>query len=128
MTVVRKLVENYYELIDSGKLADAAALMTEDVKLTFANAEPVTGRDAATASIQYVLDQTTKIEHKVVHWIEPHPATNGITEVVFEIRIHYWLKSGKEVDIPGAVYATVDADNKFTEQRLYGDLTEVFAG
>ncbi|NKY37483.1 nuclear transport factor 2 family protein [Nocardia speluncae] len=125
---VRKLAEKYYELIDSGRLAEAAALMTDDVKLTFANAEPVTGRDAATASIQYVLDQTTKIEHKVVHWIEPHPATDGTTEVMFEIRIHYWLKSGKELDIPGAVYATVNADNMITEQRLYGDLTEVFAG
>ncbi|WP_280420977.1 nuclear transport factor 2 family protein [Nocardia carnea] len=125
---VRKLMEEYYELIDSGRLAEAAALMTDDAKLTFANAEPVIGRDAATASIQYVLDQTTKIEHKVVHWIEPHPATGDITEVMFEIRIHYWLKSGKEVDIPGAVYATVNADNKITEQRLYGDLTEVFAG
>ncbi|MBF6352520.1 MULTISPECIES: nuclear transport factor 2 family protein [Nocardia] len=125
---VRKLAEEYYGLIDAGRLDEATALMTDDVKLTFANAEPVTGRDAATASIQYVLDQTTKIEHKVVHWIEPHPATDGVTEVMFEIRIHYWLKSGKEVEIPGAVYASVNADNKFTEQRLYGDLTEVFTG
>ncbi|MGW0178330.1 nuclear transport factor 2 family protein [Nocardia sp. NPDC003345] len=127
MSAVRKMVEEYYGLIDSGRLADAAALMTDDVKLTFANAEPVTGRDTATASIQFVLDQCDKIEHKVVHWIEPHPPVDGITEVVFEIRIHYWLKNGKEVDIPGAVYATVNADTLFTEQRLYGDLTEVFA-
>ncbi|MEU4313295.1 nuclear transport factor 2 family protein [Nocardia sp. NPDC024068] len=127
MSSVRKIVEEYYGLIDSGRLGDAAALMTDDVKLTFANAEPVTGRDTATASIQFVLDQCDKIEHKVVHWIEPHPPVDGITEVVFEIRIHYWLKNGKEVDIPGAVYATVNADNLFTEQRLYGDLTEVFA-
>ncbi|WP_328389020.1 nuclear transport factor 2 family protein [Nocardia sp. NBC_00416] len=127
MTSVRKLVEDYYEHIDSGRLAEAAQLMTDDVLLTFANAEPVTGRDAATASIQYVLDQCTSIEHSVFHWIEPHPAVDGTTEVLFEIRIQYYLKSGKELNIPGAVYATVDSDNKFTEQRLYGDLTQVFA-
>lgn len=127
MSAVRQMVEDYYEHIDEGRLSEAAQLMTDDVKLTFANAEPVTGRDAAAASIQYVLDQCTAIEHTVVNWIEPHPATNGITEVMFEIRIHYNLKNGREVDIPGAVYAAIDSDLKFTEQRLYGDLTEVFA-
>lgn len=127
MTSVRKAVEEYYEHIDSGRLADAVQLMTDDVSLTFANAEPVTGREAAAASIQYVLDQCTKIRHTVFHWMEPQPAADGTTEVTFEIRIHYWLKNGKELDIPGAVYARFDADTQCTEQRLYGDLTEVFA-
>ncbi|MET8798507.1 nuclear transport factor 2 family protein [Nocardia sp. NPDC004568] len=127
MTSVRKAVEEYYEHIDSGRLADAVQLMTDDVKLTFANAEPVVGREAAAASIQYVLDQTTAIRHTIFHWMEPQIAADGTAEVTFEIRIHYWLKSGKELDIPGAVYASFDADTQCTEQRLYGDLSEVFA-
>ncbi|MGW5386085.1 nuclear transport factor 2 family protein [Nocardia sp. NPDC003963] len=127
MASVRQAVEDYYEHIDSGRLADAVQLMTDDVKLTFANAEPVSGREAASASIQFVLDQCTKIRHSVFHWMEPQPAGDGGSEVTFEIRIHYWLKSGKELDIPGAVYASFDSDNQCTEQRLYGDLTEVFA-
>jgi hypothetical protein len=59
--------------------------------------------------------------------MEPQTAADGTAEVTFEIRIHYWLKNGKEIDIPGAVYASFDADTRCTEQRLYGDLTQVFA-
>ena len=123
----RQLVERYYALIDGGKLGEAAGLMIDDVRLTFANAEPVQGTAAAEASIQYVLDQTSEIKHEVLHLWESDNG-DGTRAVVFEIRITYWLRSGKVLSIPGAVFSTVDADNRFTEQRLYGDLNEVFAG
>ena len=35
--------------------------------------------------------------------------------------------SGTVVNNPGCVVATVNEDGKFTEQRLYGDLNNVFA-
>ncbi len=122
----RSLVERYYELIDGNNLTEASELMIDDVKLTFANAEPVFGRAAATASIQYVLDFCSSIKHDVVTFFETGNE-DGTCTAFFEIRIKYYLKSGKFVDIPGAVVATVDADGKFSEQRLYGDLNEVFA-
>lgn len=123
----RQLVERYYALIDGGELSEAADLMTGDVRLTFANAEPVQGSAAAEASIQYVLDQTSEIKHELLHLWEWDNGDDTRT-VVFEIRITYWLKSGEVLSIPGAVVTTVNSDNKFTEQRLYGDLNEVFAG
>lgn len=125
-TSTRSLVEKYYGLIDTGRLGDATKLMTDDVKLTFANAAPVTGREAAEASIQMVLDRCNAIKHSVVTWFE-EAGENGTTNVLFEIRIAYDLKNGKDIDIPGCVFATVNADGQFTEQRLYGDLNEVFA-
>lgn len=124
---VRAVVEKYYGLIDSGHLHEASGLYTDDVKLTFANADPVYGPAAAEASIQYVLDFCTAIKHTVVTWFEEAHADGSATAFV-EIRIKYDLKSGKVVDNPGAVVATVNADGKFTEQRLYGDLTKVFQG
>jgi hypothetical protein len=126
-TSARALVENYYSLVDSGGLGDAVGLMTDDVKLTFANAEPVSGRAAALASLQAVLDRCDTIAHTVVTWFE-RPGENGSTDVLFEIRIAYGLRNGGHVDIPGCVFATIDAGGAFAEQRLYGDLTPVFAG
>ncbi|WP_199441463.1 nuclear transport factor 2 family protein [Umezawaea beigongshangensis] len=126
-TSARSLVERYYALVDSGDLGDAVALMRDDVTLTFANAEPVSGRAAAHASIQTVLDRCDAIRHTVVTWFE-QPGANGNTDALFEIRIAYDLKNGGHVDIPGCVFATIDATGAFVEQRLYGDLAPVFAG
>jgi ketosteroid isomerase-like protein len=124
---VRPLVERYYALIDDGHLAQAGTMYTDDVKLTFANAEPVHGRAAAEAAIQHVLDQTTGIKHDVVtFWDEEGP--DGTSVAFFEIRITYYLKSGEVINNPGCVVAIVNDDDKFTEQRLYGDLNNVFAG
>ncbi|MER7164965.1 nuclear transport factor 2 family protein [Micromonospora sp. NPDC000207] len=124
-TPARRLVEEYYALIDGGKLPEACELMTEDVKLTFANAEPVYGRAAAASSIQYVLDCCDSIKHDVVTFFETTDA-DGTRTAFIEIRIKYFLKNGKVLDNPGAVVATVDGEGRFTEQRLYGDLNEVF--
>ncbi|GGM17243.1 MULTISPECIES: nuclear transport factor 2 family protein [Micromonospora] len=124
-TPARRLVEEYYALIDGGNLPAACELMTEDVKLTFANAEPVHGRAAAEASIKYVLDHCDRITHRVVTFFETGDA-DGARTAFYEIRITYVLKNGKVLDNPGAVVATVDAQGRFTEQRLYGDLNEVF--
>jgi ketosteroid isomerase-like protein len=124
---VRPLVENYYALIDDGHLGEASTMYTEDVKLTFANAEPVHGRTAAQAAIQRVLDRTTRIKHDVVtFWEEDGP--DGTSIALFEIRITYHLKSGQVINNPGCVVAIVNKDDQFTEQRLYGDLNNVFAG
>lgn len=122
----RSLVERYYELIDNGQLNEACELMTDDVKLTFANAAPVFGRAAANSSIQFVLDFCHSIKHDVVTFFQSDNG-DGTSTAFVEIRIKYNLKNGKFVDIPGAVVATVNADGMFTEQRLYGDLADVFA-
>lgn len=125
-TAPRSVVENYYALIDSGRLGEAVAMMTDDVKLTFANSAPVSGREAAQASLRVVLDRCDEILHTVVTWFE-RPGADGGTDVMAEIRIRYGLKNGREVELPGCVFAAIDASGAFTEQRLYGDLTPVFA-
>lgn len=136
VTSVRELGEHYYRLVDTldpDRLAEACALMTEDVRLTFANAPSVTGREAAAQSIQVVLDRCTGIEHTVTSLIEAVRA-DGSIDFALELRIHYDLKNGGTVVIPGSVFGTVrqvDTEDgpalRFTEQRLYGDLTDVFA-
>ena len=126
VTPTRSLVEKYYELIDTGRLAEAALLMTDGVKFTFANADPIVGRSAAESSIQFVLDQCSKIKHSIVTFFE-FAREDGWTDIIFEIRIKFDLKNGRTLDLPGCAVATVNSDGSFTEQRLYADLNEVFA-
>lgn len=124
---LRGLVEDYYSLIDGGNLAEAFEMFTEDAKLTFANAQPVYGRAAAEAAIQHVLDRTTAIKHELVtYWDEDGSAETQVA--FFEIRIIYNLHSGQVINNPGCVVAIANKEGKFIEQRLYGDLSNVFSG
>ena len=124
---LRPLIEKYYALIDGGKLHEACQMFTEDAKLTFANAEPVYGREAAESSIQYVLDHTTGVKHAVLDvWDDDGP--DGTRSAAFELRIVYNLKSGNVVDNPGCAVAIANPQGQFVEQRLYGDLNNVFSG
>ncbi|WP_286901126.1 nuclear transport factor 2 family protein [Thermocrispum sp.] len=122
----RSLVEKYYELIDNGHVDDAMELTTEDIKFKFANAAPAVGRSATRAGIDRVLDQCNKIKHDVLTFFDI-PRGDGLRDVIFELRITYDLKNGKHVSIPGCAVTTVNSDGRFVEQRLYGDLTDVFA-
>lgn len=126
MASAREITEQYFAHVDAGRLDLAAKLMTDDVKFTFANAPTVTGRHAAAAAIQMVLDLCTDIKHSIVHWMEL-PASRNCVDVMCEIRIRYHLKSGAVIDIPGSVYAAVTTAGQYSEQRLYGDLCQVFA-
>ncbi|WP_175647924.1 nuclear transport factor 2 family protein [Nocardia donostiensis] len=124
-TSVRSLVEKYYGLIDSGRLHESCELMTEDVKFTFANAEPVFGRDTAETAIQMVLDRCTAVRHNVVTAFEAE--TDGTATGLFELRIRFDLKNGKVIELPGCIFVAVDSDGRFAEQRLYADMNPVFA-
>lgn len=128
---LKPMLEQYFALIDGGKLSEACEMFTDDAKLTFANAEPVYGADAAQKAIQMVLDQTSSIKHEIVSFWdvdeEGYGQEKGGQTAVFELRIVYNLTSGKAVRNPGVSVAVV-RDGKFIEQRLYGDLNNVFAG
>jgi ketosteroid isomerase-like protein len=124
---LRPLIEDYYALIDGGDVSKACAMLTDDAKVTFANHEPVYGPAAAEAAFQRVLDFTTAVKHDVLTmWEAAEP--DGKQSVVFELRIRYDLKSGKTISNPGIAVAIVNPEGKFVEQRLYGDLNNVFAG
>jgi hypothetical protein len=117
----RAVVERYYALMDSGRLHEACGMFVDDVKLTFGNAEPIYGPNAAEAAIQFVIDLTSKIQHEVVgFWEFPNP--DGTTTAIFELSITYTLKDGPVITNPGLALGILDLDGRFVEQRLYGGL------
>lgn len=123
----RTIAEEYYELIDSGQVHESTRFLSDDIKFTFANAEPVYGKQAVEDSIGLVLAQCTAIKHTIVSFFE-QPGDDGMTHVSFELRIRYDLTNGTVLELPGAGFATLDAEGRFIEERLYGDLNPVFAG
>jgi hypothetical protein len=125
---LRPVLEGYFALMDGGHLDQAVAKnFAEDAKVTFANADPVYGKAAIEASIGQVIDQTTSIKHDIpTFWEEPGPGENRTA--LYELTITYNLKTGKTLVLPGMSLAIFNPAGKIIEQRLYGDLNEVFAG
>lgn len=124
---LRPLIRNYYALVDAGDTSAALEMFADDAKLTFANNEPVYGRAAAKATFQHVLDVIDAQAHDVLNtWEADEP--DGNRSIVFEFRIRFDLKSGRTISKGGCGVAIVNPEGKFVEQRLYGDLSEVFAG
>jgi hypothetical protein len=125
---LRPMLEAYFAQMDGGDLHRAInENFTEDAKVRFANADPVFGHDAIEGSIGAVINQTTSIKHEIpTYWEESGPGEN--TTLLYELTITYNLKTGKTLVLPGMSLAIVNPDGKIIEQRLYGDLNEVFAG
>jgi SnoaL-like domain len=124
----RPMLEAYFAQLDSRDVDGAiGSNFTEDAKVRFANADPVFGHDAIQGSIGAVVNQTSSIKHDIpTYWEEPGPGEN--TTLLYELMITYNLKTGKTLVLPGMSLAIVNPDGKIVEQRLYGDLNEVFAG
>ncbi len=117
------LVRRYYESIDkTKKMDDAILFFAEDATLHFANNEPVSGREAIHAAISGILDSVNDIRHDVRGVWEDEEGT-----VIFEVDVTYYLKNEIEVSLSGAVFCVME-DGHLQEQRIYADLTPLFAG
>jgi hypothetical protein len=125
---LRPMLEAYFALMDGSRLDEAIRNnFAEDAKVRFANADPVYGHAAIKASIGAVINQTSSIKHDIpTFWDEPGPDENRTA--LYELMITYNLKTGKTLVLPGMSLAIVNPEGKIIEQRLYGDLNEVFAG
>jgi hypothetical protein len=126
-SAARSQVEKFMRLVDSGQFDEAMSFMADDIRFTFGNQEPITGRDTAAAALGSVLAQCEKIEHSVVTWFESAKDDGG-TDTLAEVRVTYHLKGGRVVSIPACLFTSVTSDGRFTEQRLYADMAPVLAG
>ena len=74
------------------------------------------------SSISGILDNVKDISHDVQGVWEDEEGT-----VIFEVDVTYILKDEREVALSGAVFCVME-DGHFQEQRIYADLTPLFAG
>ena len=105
-------LERYYELLDGGRVREAAAEFL-DPACTFriANATPVGFMDAARALAPLV----TGTRHRITSVLESDDGT-----IACELEITYTRHDGSSVTLPGALFAHV-RDGRFIEQRAYTD-------
>ncbi len=114
------LVE-YYTAMETNDPAKYSAYYADDLTLTFGNADPIHGREAAVEAFDSVLRRFTSLAHDLVNvW----PQSDGV--VIFESIGTWHLRTGESVSVPACSIFTI-VDELFTEMRIYVDNADVFA-
>jgi len=96
------------------------AHLTPDAKFRFANADPVTGREAVKEAVAGFFSSIDGLTHHILNVYE-----SGET-VIAQIDVEYRRKDGKSVTVPNADILVFDGD-LVRDWQIYIDVTPVFA-
>jgi hypothetical protein len=115
------LLNGYYDAMEAKDWERLGAHYADDITLTFANAQTVTGRETVLAGMVDLIGRVRSLGHKLVNvWEED----GGL--VIFE-SIGIWnLHDGTMISIKACSLFTL-VDGKFTDQRIYVDNAPLFA-
>jgi ketosteroid isomerase-like protein len=96
------------------------AHLTPDAKFRFANADPVTGREAVKEAVTGFFSSIDGLTHHILNVYE-----SGET-VIAQIDVEYRRKDGKSVTVPNADILVFDGD-LVRDWQIYIDVTPVYA-
>jgi ketosteroid isomerase-like protein len=96
------------------------AYLTPDARFRFANADPVTGREAIRAAVAGFFSSIDGLTHHIRNVYE-----SGET-VIAQIDVEYLRKDGKTVIVPNADILIYDGD-LVRDWQIYIDVTPVYA-
>ena len=96
------------------------AHLTPDAKFRFANADPVTGREAVKEAVTGFFSSIDGLTHHIRNVYEA-----GDT-VIAQIDVEYLRKDGKSVTVPNADILVFDGD-LVRDWQIYIDVTPVFS-
>ena len=96
------------------------AHVTPDAKFRFANADPVTGREAVKEAVTGFFSSIDGLTHHILNVYE-----SGET-VIAQIDVEYRRKDGKSVTVPNADILVFDGD-LVRDWQIYIDVTPVYA-
>ncbi len=97
-------------------------LLTEDARMVFGNAEPMTGRTAITAGVKAFYASIAALHHDVVNtW------TND-EHTIAEFNVTYRRLDGNQVTVPAATIFHTNGAGKIDDYRVFVDLSPVYAG
>lgn len=114
-------LRRYYSLVDAERMDESATFFAEDAKLRFANNEPIVGREGIDATLRGLVESLDGIRHDLKDAWEEEAGV-----LIYEVDVTYTRKDGGVVTCHGAVVSEVE-DELFQEQRIYVDITPVFA-
>lgn len=116
----REWLGRYYAAVDAKDVERALDFFAPDARLRLGGGEAVHGREAIGRMLEGGLRSVEGTRHELEGvWEED----GGL--VLFEVRVVYRLQDGRTLTIPGAGVCAV-SEGRFTEQRLYADLSPVF--
>lgn len=116
-----KFLKDFFSVIDSMQAREFAARFTEDGRFYFANNAPACGHGEIAALAQGVFDQLKGIRHELVDWAV---ASSG--KCLFEGRVTYLRKDGREIVLPFACAMLRDAEGRVKEYRSFVDVAPLF--
>ena len=96
------------------------AHLTPDAKFRFANADPVTGREAVKEAVTGFFSSIDGLTHHILNVYE-----SGET-VIAQIDVEYRRKDGKSVTVPNADILVFDGE-LVRDWQIYIDVTPVYA-
>jgi ketosteroid isomerase-like protein len=117
-----ELVRSAFAANDAQDIDALSALVTDDVRLTFGNAETVTGRDAfrkVSAGFNASLD---RFRHEITALYEVPDA--GV--VVAELSVTYRRLDGRELTLPCCNLFRI-VGGRIADYRIYMDINPVYA-
>lgn len=94
--------------------AETVALLADDARMTFGNAEPLVGHDAIVGGAQAFFAAIRNV------W------TVG-ADTIAETDVTYTRHDGKDVTIPVVSIWRVDVDDRIVDYRVFYDVAPVFA-
>lgn len=122
MTPDERLVRAFFCAADSADISSALALMTEDVRFRFGNAEPTLGRAAVAAAYAAMAEVVASMSHELLTvWTvaEPEPA------VLCETVVTYRRNNGSAVALPSLNVIRL-RDGRIADYGIYMDVNPLF--
>ncbi len=110
-----------FAIVDSTDVTAFADLCTDDASLTFANAEPLTGRAAIVEGLGAFYTTIAGLRHEVAREL-----TVG-SDTLVEATVTYTRLDGALVTIPAATVIHRDDSGLIDQYRVYFDTTPVYA-
>jgi ketosteroid isomerase-like protein len=109
-----------FKTLDSGDVDGWADHLTEDVRLQFGNAAPVTGRDAVRDLMRGFLGRVRGVRHEVLD------ESDVDDTVILRLRVTCVRADGAEVTVPAANILHLRGD-RIADYEVYVDLSPVAA-
>jgi ketosteroid isomerase-like protein len=120
---VESVARRLFAAVDALDPDRVIAFMTDDVRLTFANAEPLVGKDAVKASFAAARDLLASVRHDATGFWRGEDGEFAVVAV--EARVAYRLRDGREVVLP-ATSALRLKGSLVADYRIFMDPRPVF--
>jgi len=113
--------ETFYGAMEAKDIDAVCGMCTEDTRVQFANHETVTGRDAVKEVMLHFWGTIERMHHGFTHVLESGD------QAVLEADVTYTRLDGSSVVIKSGTVIRRQ-DGLIADQRIYVDLTPLFAG